>query len=289
LLLLAVPVIWGFSFPATQRTLADMGPLWSNALRFGLAVALLYPLVRSRLGALSRRQIGHGLGLGALLFLVFALQTSGLLTTTVSRSCFLTGLYSVFTPLLGVAFGRRLRWAHLGAAGLALAGLWLLARPERGGGPALSRGDLLTIGCAVACAAQILVADRVTGETDSLALNFWQLVGLAALSLVAAALVEGTPRVHWTEQLVAAQAYLVVFSSIAAFTIQLHAQRRLPPTVAAMIFLLEAPFGALAGFLLSGDRLTVVQGAGAAAMLAACGIAILAGDAAPPPQPAVAS
>ena len=141
----------------------------------------------------------------------------------------------------------------------------------------------------MACAAQILVADRVTGETDSLALNFWQLVGLAALSLVAAALVEGTPRVHWTEQLVAAQAYLVVFSSIAAFTIQLHAQRRLPPTVAAMIFLLEAPFGALAGFLLSGDRLTVVQGAGAAAMLAACGIAILAGDAAPPPQPAVAS
>lgn len=253
-----------------------MGPLWSNAARFALAVALLFPLVRGRLAGLSSRQIGHGLGLGVLLFLVFALQTSGLLTTTVSRSCFLTGLYSVFTPLLGVAFGRRLTLAHLGAAGLALAGLWLLARPDGGTGPGLNRGDLLTIGCAVACAAQILVADRVAAETDPLALNFWQLVGLAGLSLGSAALIEGPPRAHWTAGLVAAQAYLVVFSSIAAFTIQLHAQRRLPPTAAAMIFLLEAPFGALAGFLLSGDRLTAVQGAGAAVMLVACGIAIFA-------------
>jgi drug/metabolite transporter (DMT)-like permease len=284
LLLLLAPAIWGFGFVGTQRTLADMGPLWSNALRFGAAVLLLYPIARGRLKAVSRRQIGHGLTLGALLFFAFTLQTTGLLTTTVSHSSFLTGLYAVFTPILGVAFGRRLRASHLGAAALALVGLWLLARPPQGDGFAMSRGDLLTLGCAVVTAGQILVADRVAGQTDSLALNFWQLVGVAALSLVAAAVFEGRPVIHWTIGLVVAQLYLIVFSSLIAFTIQLHAQRTLPPTAAAMIFLLEAPFGALAGFLLSGDRLTAIQGVGAGLMLAACGAAVLSGEPAPPPQ-----
>jgi len=208
------------------------------------------------------------------------------LTTTVSRSSFLTGLYAVFTPLLGVVFGRRLRASHVGAAALALAGLWLLARPEQGAGVSLSRGDLLTLGCAVACAAQILAADRVAGQADSLALNFWQLAGVAVLSIAAAAIFEGRPVIHWTPGLVAAQAYVVIFSSLVAFTLQLHAQRRLSATAAAMIFLLEAPFGALAGYLVSGDRLTAIQGLGALIMLAACGLAVLAGEPTPPPQAA---
>ncbi len=285
-LLLIAPAIWGFGFVATQRTLADMGPLWSNALRFGASVLILFPIARARLPALTRRQVGYGLTLGTLLFFAFTLQTTGLLTTTVSRSSFLTGLYAVFTPLLGVAFGRRLRASHLGAAALALVGLWLLARPAQGGGFAFRRGDVLTLGCAVVTAGQILVADRAAGEADPLALNFWQLVGVAALSIAAAAIFEGRPVVHWTVELGVAQAFLIVFSSLIAFTIQLHAQRRLPPTAAAMIFLLEAPFGALAGFLLAGDRLTAIQGLGALIMLAACGAAVLAGEPAPPPHAA---
>jgi drug/metabolite transporter (DMT)-like permease len=187
---------------------------------------------------------------------------------------------------LGVAIGRRLQLSHVGATALALVGLWLLARPEHGGGFVLSRGDLLTLGCAVVCAAQILAADRVADQADPLALNFCQMAGVAALSIAAAAIFEGRPVIHWTPGLVVAQAYVVIFSSLVAFTLQLHAQRRLSPTVAAMIFILEAPFGALAGYLISGDRLTAIQAVGALIMLAACGLAVWAGEPAPPPQAA---
>ncbi|MHB8420879.1 MAG: DMT family transporter [Myxococcales bacterium] len=283
--LLIVPAIWGFGFVATRRTLADMGPLWSNAVRFALATLLLYPFARPRLGQLGRRKALHGLGLGLLLFLVFSLQTAGLVTTSVSRSSFLTGLYAVMTPLLGVAFGRPLRPAHAVAAALALAGLWLLAAPASG--PlALNRGDLLTLGCAAACALQILVADRVAAGADALALNFWQMVGVAAASLLAAPLLEGFRLPPPSVGFLLAMGYLIVFSSLVAFTLQLQAQKTLPPTPAAMLFLLEAPFGALAGFLLTGDRLAPLQLAGCALMLGASALAVQAGGPAPHPQAA---
>jgi len=263
-----------------------MGPLWSNALRFALATLLLFPFARGRLARLGRRRALHGLGLGLLLFLVFTLQTGGLVTTSVSRSSFLTGLYAVITPLLAVAFGRPLRAAHAAAAALAVGGLWLLAAPAGGGALTLNRGDVLTIGCAVACALQILVTDRLAAGADVIALNFWQMAGVAVASLLAAPLFEGLRVPPATPGFLLAMGYLIVFSSLVAFTLQLQVQKKLAPTPAAMIFLLEAPFGALAGFLLAGDRLRPLQLAGCALMLAASALAVLAGEPAPQPQAA---
>lgn len=287
-LLVVVPAIWGFGFAATRRTLVDMGPMWSNALRFVLATLLLYPIARPRLARLPRRRATQGLGLGLLLFLVFSLQTGGLVTTSVSRSSFLTGLYAVITPLLGVAFGRSLRPAHALAAALAVVGLWLLARPAAGGALALNRGDVLTLGCAAACALQILATDRVAAGADAIALNFWQMVGVTAASLAAAPFIEAFRPPPATPGFVLSMGYLVVFSSLVAFTLQLQVQKKLPPTPAAMIFLLEAPFGALAGFWLTGDRLAPMQLAGCALMLGASAMAVLAGEPAPQPQAAPA-
>ncbi len=274
-LLLVAPLIWGVGFVATREQLSGMTPLWANALRFGAAALVLLPISVSRRPALSRAQLWGGAGLGLLLFLCFSAQTAGLALTSVSRSSFLTGLYAVLTPLFGRLLGRPLRTAQLAAVGLALAGLYLLARPTAVGLAGLNRGDLLTIGCAVATAWQILLADKLAPGADPLALNGVQMASIALCSIAAALLWDGAPSVRSTAAVWGATAYLAILSSVVAFTLQLRAQKQLPPTAAAMIFLLEAPFGALAGRLVLGERLDLAQGVGCGLILGASALSVL--------------
>ncbi|MHB1844138.1 MAG: DMT family transporter [Deltaproteobacteria bacterium] len=273
-ILLLAPLIWGVGFVATREQLAGMTPLWANALRFGIAAAVLLPISIGRLSALSPSQRWGGLLLGVLLFVAFSAQTAGLALTTVSRSSFLTGLYAVLTPLFALALGKRVRRGQVVAIGLAFAGLWLLARPAAGG---LNPGDLLTLGCAAATACQILLADVLAQGADPLALNGVQMAGLAICALAAASLWDGVPVIRSSGRVWEATAYLAILSSVVAFTLQLRAQKRLPPTAAAMIFLLEAPFGALAGRLMLGERLDGVQGLGCGLILGASAVAVLWG------------
>jgi drug/metabolite transporter (DMT)-like permease len=275
-LLLLAPLIWGYGFVATRLTLLGSGPLWSNALRFGLASLAMAPLVAVRGFRLGRAQVWGGVLLGVLLFVAFAFQTTGLAATSVSHSSFITGLYAVATPLLAPLFGRWPKRTVVLASALAVCGLWLLTavHPDRLDMSSLNTGDLLTLGCAIAAALQILAADRVTVGADSISLNFVQVVTVALVSLPVAFAMEG--RLHFVPrpEAVFGLAYLAILSSGLAFTVQLVAQKRVSPGVAAMIFLLEAPFGAISGALFDGDRLSGTQWAGAGLMTVASLLAI---------------
>jgi drug/metabolite transporter (DMT)-like permease len=277
LVLLLGPLIWGLGFVATKMTLTGSGPLWANGVRFVLASAVLLPMAFVRVRRLGARQLGAGALLGVFLFLAFSFQTAGMVTTSISHSSFITGLYAVFVPALGPLFGRHPRPALLGSAALALIGLALLtglasasARP--------TLGDALILGCAVTSAIHILIADRVAKAIDSIALNWVQLATVAACSIGVACAIEGGPQIRWSPSVVWGQLYLAIFSSGVAFTLQFWAQRRISPTVAAMIFLLEAPFGAAAGALWYHERLSGLQMTGALMMLAASYLAIVTGE-----------
>lgn len=136
----------------------------------------------------------------------------------------------------------------------------------------------MILGCAIVSAIHILIADRVAKAVDSIALNWLQLATVAVVSLATALALEGRPQIHWSPAIVAGQLYLAIFSSGVAFTLQFWAQRRVSPTVAAMIFLLEAPFGALAGALVYGERLSNLQLLGGLMMLGACYLAVTTGE-----------
>jgi drug/metabolite transporter (DMT)-like permease len=214
------------------------------------------------------------------LFLAFSFQTSGLVTTTVSHSSFITGLYAVATPLLAPLFGRWPKPMVIGASALAVFGLWLLttAHPSQVDllrlGAELGPGDLLTLGCALVSAVHILVADRATPGVDSFSLNYVQLTTVTLIAVPAALLLEGPLHFVPSQGALFGIAYLAILSSGLAFTIQLVAQKRVSPSVAAMIFLLEAPLGALAGTLFDGDHLTTSQWVGAGVMTLASLIAV---------------
>ncbi len=272
LLLLLTPVIWGLTFPGAKVALETLPLLpfmaWSRGLGF-LAILAALPLVaRKELGRGSLRRVaGPGLVLGTLMFLGYWLQTWGLQLTTATNSGFITGLYVVMTPLLGLLLWRQrvppVGWA---AAGAAFLGLALLAIPSlRDLRP--RPGDLLVLTGAVAWAAHIAVLGRLAPRAPGPLLSLAQMGVATALHLLACL---GTG-------LRAAEALEVwpllvltgVLGSGLAFTIQVVAQQEVSAARAAIILAGESLVSAAASAVWLGERLALHRWVGAGLIVAA--------------------
>lgn len=256
--------VWGSSFAILRSLLGDSAasPLALVAVRMTMASALLLGFMaatrkgREQLRSLRGALLRDGLLAGALLGVGFLLQTEGLQRTTASRSGFLTGTLVVLTPLLEFALFRR-RPAAPALAGvlLAFAGITALSAPWSDAAQATALGDLLTLGCAVVFAGQIVALGRVAPRHPVLPLLLLQLATTAAIAALAGPLVErqhfsGAPRL-WLSLL-----YLALFATLLAFGVQTWAQKILPPVRVALISALEPVFAALWAALLIGERLT---------------------------------
>lgn len=266
LLLLLTPLIWGTTFPAGKRALEDLPLLpftaWSRVL--GLAALVLFlPLLlrRARWGIPARRLVGPGAILGGLMFVAFLLQTAGLERTTATNAGFLTGLYVVFTPLLGLLLFRRpVSAAAWVAVGVSILGLALLSIPGlRDLRP--GAGDLLVLASAVAWAGHLIAVGELARRFPPLPLAVVQLAGAAALHLIATSpggLRPGAALSVWPMLLITG-----VLGSGVAFTIQVVAQGSVSATRAAMILAGESVVSALTAAIWLGERLEPHQWAGA--------------------------
>lgn len=264
LALLLATALWGTSFVAVKRALADATPLAFLAVRFGIAAALLAPATRLRPFP-GARELRSGLLLGALVATGFITQTVGLVTTTPSRSAFIVAVSSVLAPVIALALlGRRPAWPVAAALAVATLGIYLLTAPEAGG---LTRGDLLTLVCAGCFGGQIVAVAELSRRYDARRLVFWQIAATAAAGGLAAGLLE-RPHIRWTPGFAAALGYTVVFASTLCFWLQMRAQRHMSPARAALIFCFEPLFAALTSWLLLGERLSLGQWAGGALILA---------------------
>jgi drug/metabolite transporter (DMT)-like permease len=265
LALIAVTAVWGYTFVPMKEAVA-VYPLFAFlAVRFLIASAVLAVPAARRLGGLGRRGWVAGASLGLLLALGYALQTAGLERTTVSSAGFITGLYVVFTPLLGLLLFR----TRVGAAvwlgvALAVAGLALLSGVGGAGDPA---GDLLVLAGSAAYSLQIALMERYAPRYDPVA--FTQAEMLAAFggfAVVAVALGQVEVPRGWTVW----SALLVtgVFASALGFLVQTWAQRRISASRTAIAFALEPVFAGIFGFWLAGDRLGAVAWTGCALIMA---------------------
>src|SRR5438270_8140677 len=153
-ILVAVTAVWGVTFVQVKDAVA-LYPLFAFlAVRFAVATATLAVPAAPRIRALGRRGFGAGVVLGALLAAGYALQTAGLQRTTVSSTGFITGLYVVLTPLLGLAlFRTRVGTAVWLGVGLSVVGLGLLTGIDVGS----TAGDLLVLASTAAQALQIVM------------------------------------------------------------------------------------------------------------------------------------
>ena len=126
-----IALIWGTTFVLVKRALDDISPFLYLALRFTLAAMVLGIYFRKRIAqGISRRDIGIGMVVGAVLMSGYVMQTVGLQTTTPSKSAFLTGLYVVLVPFAAaIVYQVRPRWAEV--AGVAIAGPSVRITPDR--------------------------------------------------------------------------------------------------------------------------------------------------------------
>jgi drug/metabolite transporter (DMT)-like permease len=262
--LVAVTAVWGLTFVQVKDAL-ELYPLFAFlAVRFAISTAVLAPFAWRALGATPRRGFAAGCFAGTLLALAYALQTAGLDLTTVSSTGFITGLYVVLTPLLALAIFR----TPVPAAGwlgvvLALTGLLLLSGVP-GGSVA---GNALVLGNAVAQSGQITSMERFAPRYDPRALTFLQMaVSCAGFTVIAAA--AGQLEAPHGATVWAALVVTGVFAGALGYLVATWVQARTTAARAALVFTLEAPFAALFGVLLAGDRLGWLGWTGCAVMLA---------------------
>lgn len=271
-------LIWGMAFSAQSEAAKSMGPFAFTAARSLItfaALGLFVPLRRgreARRGAPARAYIKVGVPLGVLMFLATALQQIGLGHTTVAKSGFITALYIVLVPLLGLVCFRR-RVAPMVWAGVALSvvGLALLCLKDDF---SVGYGDLITLACALMFAVHIVAVDRFAGDLGAPQLCCAQF-GVAGVLSLCVALCTETVRpadmlACWPSLL-----YVGLCSGALGYTLQIAGQKYTEPTVASLILCLESVFAALGGWLLLGQTLMPREVAGCAVMLAACVLAQL--------------
>jgi drug/metabolite transporter (DMT)-like permease len=257
LILLLAGAIWGMGFVAQSTAMEDIGPFLFIGLRFTLATIVVLPFAlmeaRHTDRPLDRQGVTGLLWIGVILFLGMAAQQNGLLTTTVTNSGFLTGLYVVFTPILAVLVLREMpHFIVWPCALLALGGIYLLSG---GNLSALNKGDLLTILCALLWAVQVILIGKFGKRTGRpLALSIIQFSVCAILGLGVALMFE---TFDWVAIRAAGKEILFtgIFSSGVAFTLQAVGQRHTTPSQAAIFMSSESLFAALFGALLLGETL----------------------------------
>jgi drug/metabolite transporter (DMT)-like permease len=245
LALLVLTLFWGTTFSLVKEALAGTSVGVFLALRFGLATLLLGIVWAARRDRVGAGFLRHGALLGLAMLAGFWLQTLGLRHTTPARSGFITGLSVLVVPFVArFLLGRRVRLASWGGVALAVVGLLVLTRPFGEAVTAEVRlGDLLTLGCAVAFALQIVF----TGEWSPrhpLAPFVATQVGFTFAGALLSLLVEA-PRLAPASpiRLAAVVAFTGVAMTAAAFFIMNWAQRHTTAVRAALIFSLE-PVGA---------------------------------------------
>ncbi len=268
LVLLIAGATWGMGFVAQATAMDSMGPFLFIALRFIVASVVVLPFALIESGRQSSSQATPLVStdwlkfclIGTCLFAGMATQQVGLLSTSVTNSGFLTGLYVVFTPLLGIVlfreFPHRITWV---GAILASTGIYLLSGGDLG---TLVVGDALTIGSAAFWALQVVMIARFVGQSGRpLALSLVQFVVTGAIALVCAVLWEP---ILWSGIRAAAPQilYAGIIASGFAFTLQVVGQRYTSAPQAAIFLSSEAPFAALFAFLWMGERIGLIGVAG---------------------------
>lgn len=261
IMLFATAIIWGLAFVAQAAGMEHLGPLSFTASRCFVAVVFLYLtykffMMKSASYREEKFDMKRTLVGGSICGLVFTiainLQQVSLIYTTAAKASFLTALYIVFIPVIGLFFGRRPSVKIILCIFLAMVGTYLLSIK---GGLKINRGDLIVILSALVFAIHILLLTKYSTNTNAVLVSLVQFAVCGVISLAGALVLEDISM----EAILKSQVtilYVGILSSGVGFTIQLMALKDLEPVVASMICSLESVFGALFGWLILSQEMT---------------------------------
>ncbi len=275
LLLLGASAIWGFAFVAQSVSSRTIPCFTITGVRNLLAGLFLIPFCRiwNRFRPESERAkeeggktlLAGGIIAGFLLFAGENLQQYGISLTTTAKAGFITSLYIILVPILGIFVGKRAHPVIWLCACVATAGLYLLSVRE---GFRIGTGDLYVLLCAVVFAIHILAVSAYAGRVDCLKMSCIQFFTTALLSLICTALFEH-PSLEAVLDMWFPLAYAGIMSCGVGYSLQIIGQSRIDPARVALLVSPESVFAALAGWLLLGQTLTGREFAGCALVFAA--------------------
>lgn len=274
--LLLATVIWGFAFIAQSVGMDLIGPFTFQAVRCFLAVLFLIPctfvLDAGKCGFWESLEKWKnptlwkvGAICGCALFVAASLQQIGLVYTDAGKAGFITAMYIVLVPVLGLFLKRKPPKTAAVSVALAVVGLYLLSCM---GVSEINKGDLCLMGCALAFAVQINCIDRLAGDLDGLRLNCVQSLVVALLSIPFLAMTE-TVNVQNILSCWLPLCFAGILSMGVAYTLQIVGQKELEPTTAALIMSLESVFAALGGWLVLNETMTAWELLGCGLVFAA--------------------
>ena len=260
IMLFFTSIIWGLAFVAQTQGMEHIGPFTFTAARSVVAIIFLYftYIFFNKTSKAYREQrfdmkrtIKGGVLCGLVFTVAMNLQQMGLVYTTAGKAGFLTALYIVFIPILGLFFGKRITKKLLSCIIFAILGTYLMSVK---GSLEMNRGDVITILSAFVFAGHILMLSEFSKDTNAVLVSMLQFVVCGFFSLIAALIFEGIDMGAILKSY-AAILYVGILSSGVGFTIQLMALKELDPVVASMISSLESVFGALFGWLILSQKM----------------------------------
>ena len=255
--------IWGMAFIAQSVGMETIGPFTFQAIRCMLGVIFLFLVtfffdwkigMRASLQKWKNKKLWiSGIICGTALFAATSLQQVGLVYTAPGKAGFLTAMYIVLVPVLGIFVHRKPGINAVVSVLLALVGLYLLSFTDMG---SINIGDILLTGCALAFAVQILLIDRFAPDLDGLRLNCVQSLVVSLLSVPCIFLNRETVGLQTILDCWLPLGFAGVLSMGVGYSMQIIGQKRLDPTAASLIMSLESVFAALGGWLILHNSMT---------------------------------
>lgn len=253
--LLLTALIWGSAFAIVKNSLDVFAPAMLITLRYVIATPLAALAFRKRLRGLTREDVLRGAAVGVILGAAYIAQTIGLNYTTAGKNAFLTAVYVLIVPFMGMfLFGQKLRRANFIAAGLMVLGVGALSLDGEGGG--LNIGDMLTLLCSVLFAAHIIAVERCQKKTNAYALIVLQFFFCAVTSLVYSLVFERGAQMVFNRSSVVGLLYLSVLSTTVGMSLQNIGQSMAPSSHASILLSLESVFGVIFSCIILGETVT---------------------------------
>ena len=276
-MLLLTAFIWGIAFVAQSDGMNYVGPFTFNCVRMVIGGLVLIPcifILERMKGSRTEKKVERtnkkymfigGILCGIALGAAAALQQIGIQYTTVGKAGFITAMYIIIVPVLGIFFRRKAGVRVWISVIIAVAGLYLLCMS---GSLKLGRGDLLVLLCALVFSVHILLIDYFSPKTDGVKMSCIQFLTAGLISAVPMLLFE-KPAVSDITAAWLPILYAGVLSCGVAYTFQVIAQKDADPTVASLVLSLESVFSVLAGWVILGQVLSGREILGCVLMFAA--------------------
>ncbi len=283
-ILFLTALIWGVAFVAQSAGMDYVGPFTFNAVRSIIGSIVLIPCiwildkwkkksmktqaeveVKAEPDKAKKDLILGGISCGVLLFIASNFQQFGIQYTTVGKAGFVTALYIIIVPILGIFLHRKVSVKIWIGVVIALCGLYLLCMQ---GSFSLQKGDFLVLLCAISFSVHILVVDYFSPRTDGVKMSCIQFLVCGILSAICMFLFE-TPQMSLILAAWLPILYAGVMSCGVAYTLQIVGQKGMNPTIASLILSMESVVSVLAGWMILHETLNSKEMMGCILMFAA--------------------